>query len=167
MKKKFDVDHIMWSPGEEVLKKINRIAFKKIGDMNWHEHCGIFTAPIIVAVKFNIPLIIWGETEWDIAGIFGPEDYVEFSNRDRHENSLRGFEWYDFINDKEDHLTEKDFGWAKYPSDEDILSVGLKVFILVIFLSGMEVTMLNSLKKSMIGEKARHHLREHIENFQI
>ena len=94
--------------------------------MNWHDHCGIFTAPIIVAVKFNIPLIIWGETEWDIAGIFGPEDYVEFSNRDRHENSLRGFEWYDFINDKEDHLTEKDFGWAKYPSDEDILSVGVK-----------------------------------------
>ena len=126
MKKKFDIDHIMWSPGEEVLKKLNRLAFKKIGDMNWHDHCGIFTAPIIVAVKFNIPLIIWGETEWDIAGMFGPEDYVEFSNRDRHENSLRGFEWYDFINDKEDYLTEKDFGWAKYPSDEDILSVGVR-----------------------------------------
>ena len=126
MKKKFDIDHIMWSPGEEVLKKLNRLAFKKIGDMNWHDHCGIFTAPIIVAVKFNIPLIIWGETEWDIAGMFGPEDYVEFSNRDRHENSLRGYEWYDFINDKEDYLTEKDFGWAKYPSDEDILSVGVR-----------------------------------------
>ena len=27
----------------------------------------IFTAPVIVAVKFKIPLIIWGETEWDIA----------------------------------------------------------------------------------------------------
>ena len=126
MKKKFDVDHIMWSPGEEVLKKINRITFKRIGDMNWHDHCGIFTAPIIVAVKFNIPLIIWGETEWDIAGIFGPEDFVEFSNRDRHENSLRGYEWYDFINDKDDYLTEKDFGWAKYPSDEEILSVGVR-----------------------------------------
>ncbi len=126
MKKKFDIDHIVWSPGEEVLKKLNRLAFKKIGDMNWHDHCGIFTAPIIVAVKFNIPLIIWGETEWDIAGMFGPEDYVEFSNRDRHENSLRGYEWYDFINDKEDYLTEKDFGWAKYPSDEDILYVGVR-----------------------------------------
>ena len=126
MKKKFDIDHIMWSPGEEVLKKLNRLAFKKIGDMNWHDHCGIFTAPIIVAVKFNIPLIIWGETEWDIAGMFGPEDYVEFSNRDRHENSLRGYEWYDFVKDKEDYLTEKDFGWAKYPSDEEILSVGVR-----------------------------------------
>jgi len=126
LKHKFDIDHIMWSPSVEVLKKLNRLSFKKIGDMNWHDHCGIFTAPIIVAVKFNIPLIIWGETEWDIAGIFGPEDFVEFSNRDRHENSLRGYEWYDFINDKDDYLTEKDFGWAKYPSDEEILSVGVR-----------------------------------------
>ena len=30
-----------------------------MGDMNWQNHCGIFTAPIRVAAKFNIPLIIW------------------------------------------------------------------------------------------------------------
>ena len=58
---------------------------------------------------------------------------VEFSNRSRHENSLRGFEWYDFINDKDEKLSEKDFSWAKYPSDEEILSVGVREFILVIF----------------------------------
>lgn len=126
LKNKFDIDHIMWSPSVDVLKKLNRLAFNKIGDMNWHDHCGIVTAPIIMAVRFKIPLIIWGETEWDIAGIYGPEDVVEFSNRSRHENSLRGYEWYDFINDNENKLTEKDFAWAKYPSDEEILSVGVR-----------------------------------------
>ena len=126
LKHKFDIDHIMWSPSVEVLKKLNRLSFKKIGDMNWHDHCGIVTVPIIMAVRFKIPLIIWGETEWDIAGIYGPEDIVEFSNRSRHENSLRGYEWYDFINDKNDQLIEKDFSWAKYPSDEEILSVGVR-----------------------------------------
>ena len=126
LKNNFDIDHIMWSPSVEVLKKVNRLAFNKIGDMNWHDHCGIFTVPIIMAVRFKIPLIIWGETSWDVAGIYGPEDFVEFSNRNRHENSLRGYEWYDFINDKENKLREKDFIWAKYPSDEEILSVGVK-----------------------------------------
>ena len=126
LKNKFDIDHIMWSPSVDVLKKLNRLAFKKIGDMNWHDHCGIVTVPIIMAVKFKIPLIIWGETEWDIAGIYGPEDVVEFSNRSRHENSLRGYEWYDFIENNEEKLTEKDFAWAKYPSDEEILSVGVR-----------------------------------------
>ena len=126
LKHKFDIDHIMWSPSVEVLKKLNRLSFKKIGDMNWHDHCGIVTVPIIMAVRLKIPLIIWGETEWDIAGIYGPEDIVEFSNRSRHENSLRGYEWYDFINNENDQLIEKDFSWAKYPSDEEILSVGVR-----------------------------------------
>ena len=125
-KNKFDIDHIMWSPSVDVLKKLNRLAFRKIGDMNWHDHCGIVTVPIIMAVKFKIPLIIWGETEWDIAGIYGPEDVVEFSNRSRHENSLRGYEWYDFIKNNEEKLTEKDLAWSKYPSDEEILSVGVR-----------------------------------------
>ena len=55
MKKKFDADHITWSPSEKVLKKLNRLSFEKIGDMNWHDHCGIMTAPVIVATRFNIP----------------------------------------------------------------------------------------------------------------
>ena len=125
MKKKFDADHITWGPSEKVLKKLNRLAFEKIGDMNWHDHCGIFTSPIIVATKFKIPLMIWGETPWDIAGQFSPDDMVEFTSRSRHENSIRGYEWYDFINDKNDPLSEKDMAWAKYPTDTEILSSGV------------------------------------------
>ena len=125
MKKKFDADHITWSPSEKVLKKLNRLSFEKIGDMNWHDHCGIMTAPVIVATRFKIPLMIWGESPWDISGQFGPDDMVNFTNRSRHENSLRGYEWYDFINDKNNPLTEKDMAWAKYPTDEEILSVGV------------------------------------------
>jgi N-acetyl sugar amidotransferase len=127
MKKKFDADHIMWSPSVKTLKKLNRLAFYKMGDMNWQNHCGIFTAPIINAVKFKIPLIIWGETEWDISGMYDPEDFVEFSARSRHEHSLRGYEWYEFLNkDKKNKLEEKDLIWAKYPTDEEILKVGVK-----------------------------------------
>ena len=79
-----------------------------------------------MAVKFNIPLIIWGETPWDISGMFDPDDFVEFSARVRHEHGLRGYEWYDFLDDEEDKLTEKDMIWAKYPSDEEIIKVGVK-----------------------------------------
>ena len=126
MKHLFDADHVMWSPSVEVLKKLNKIAFKKMGDMNWQNHCGIATAPIITAVQYKIPLIIWGETEWDIAGMYQPEDYVEFSARARHEHANRGFEWYDFLNDPKDKLIEKDLIWAKYPSDAEILKVGIR-----------------------------------------
>ena len=32
------------------------------------------------AVKFNTPIFIWGETAWDISGMFSPDDFVEFNN---------------------------------------------------------------------------------------
>jgi N-acetyl sugar amidotransferase len=126
MRQVFDADHIVYGPSVEVLKKLNRLCFRKMGDMNWHAHCGIVTVPFIIAAKLNIPLLIWGETSWDITGMFEPDDYVEFSARERHEHFLRGFEWYDLINDPIDPLTEKDMVWAKYPSDEEMLKVGVR-----------------------------------------
>jgi N-acetyl sugar amidotransferase len=126
MRHVFDADHIVVGPSIGVLKKMNKICFKKMGDMNWHCHCGIFTVPIQMAVKFEVPLIIWGEIAWDISGMFDPDDYVEFSARVRHEHDLRGFEWYDMLDDPIDKLSEKDLLWAKYPSDEEILRVGVR-----------------------------------------
>tara|TARA_B100001059_G_scaffold31074_1_gene25170 strand:- start:1337 stop:2533 length:1197 start_codon:yes stop_codon:yes gene_type:complete len=124
MRHSFDADHIVWGPSVEVLKKLNKLTFKMMGDMNWQNHCGIMSSPIQIAVKFKIPLIIWGETNWDISGMFDPDDFVEFSARVRHEHDLRGFEWYDMI--KHEGLKEKDMMWAKYPSDEEILEVGVR-----------------------------------------
>jgi N-acetyl sugar amidotransferase len=123
MRHHFDADHIVWGPSVEVLKKLNVLSFKLMGDMNWQNHCGIMSAPIDIAVKFNIPLIIWGETNWDISGMYSPDDFVEFSARVRHEHDLRGYEWYDF---ERYGLKEKDMLWAKYPEDEDILELGLR-----------------------------------------
>lgn len=126
MRHVFDVDHIVFGPSVEVLKKLNRLCFKKMGDMNWHAHCGISTYPIQIAVKFKIPLIIWGETSWDISGMHDPDDFVEFSARSRHEHDLRNFEWYDLLNDPREKLTEKDLLWARYPDDDEILKVGVR-----------------------------------------
>ncbi len=127
MKKYFDADHIVWNVSEKILKKVNKLAFIKMGDMNWQNHCGIFTAPIIIAEKFNIPLVIWGESGgWDVSGMFSASDEVEFSARVRHEHDLRGFEWVDFAKEKKNKLNFKDFIWANYPSDERILKVGIR-----------------------------------------
>jgi N-acetyl sugar amidotransferase len=126
MRQVFDADHWVFGPSVAVLKKLNRLCFRKMGDMNWHAHCGIVTVPFIIAAKFNIPLMIWGETSWDISGMFEPDDFVEFSARERHEHFLRGFEWYDLIGDERETLTEKDLLWTKYPSDEEILNAGVR-----------------------------------------
>ena len=126
MREVFDADHIIWGPSIKTLKKLNRLAFKKMGDMNWQNHCGIKTAPIKIASNFNIPLIIWGEINWDISGMFDPNDFAEFSAKTRHEHDLRGYEWYDFLGDEDDELNEVDMNWAKYPTDMEVLKTGIR-----------------------------------------
>lgn len=125
MRHVFNADHLVWGPSIEVLKKLNRLAFFKMGDMNWQNHCGIFTSPIQIACKFNIPLIVWGEIAWDISGMHEPNDFVEFSARVRHEHGLRGYEWYDFL-EEDKTLLEKDMQWAKYPTDKEIVKSNVK-----------------------------------------
>lgn len=136
MRKVFDCDHIIFKPSEEVLIKMNRIGFKLQGDMNWHNHCGIFSLPIQIAVKFNIPLMMWGEQGFmDLGGMYSYKDMVEFTAKFRLEHSLRGYDWYDFTDDGleklgrpelREGLTEKDLFWAKYPSDEEIDRIGVR-----------------------------------------
>ena len=60
--KSFGVDYIEFTANKKVRKKLNRIGLEEIGDIAWPEHVGIFTIPVIIAVRYNIPLIVWGET---------------------------------------------------------------------------------------------------------
>jgi N-acetyl sugar amidotransferase len=59
--KNLGVDCIEFSPKKSIRKKLNRIGLRLVGDISWPEHVGIFTIPVSIATKFNIPTIIWGE----------------------------------------------------------------------------------------------------------
>ena len=125
MRRKFDADHIIFRPSQKTLIKLNRFCFKKMGDMNWHNHCGIFTYPVEAAVKFNAPLIIWGEHGYaDLGGMFGMNDFIEMTAKFRLEHSQRGYDWDDMVG--EEGLAEKDLLWAKYPTDEELQRVGVR-----------------------------------------
>lgn len=136
MREVFDCDHVIVRPSVKTLIKMNRIGFKLQGDMNWHAHCGIFTTPIQVAVRYQVPLMMWGEHGFlDLGGMYSLNDLVEFTAKFRLEHALRGYDWDDFTDEGLDKLgrpelkeglTEKDLLWAQYPSDEDIDRVGVR-----------------------------------------
>src|SRR3990167_3548308 len=97
-----------------------------MGVMCWHCHAGIFTYPVQIAVKYKIPLLIWGEQGFlDLGGMFSHKDLVEMTEKFRTEHGLRGYDWKDMI-DAEEGITEDDLAWAKYPSDEEIEKVGIR-----------------------------------------
>jgi len=65
---KFDVDHIMFSPSRALVNKLARQSLFKIGDSCWHCHSGVGAFPLQIAVKYKIPLLIWGESIAETSG---------------------------------------------------------------------------------------------------
>ena len=79
--KKLGVDYIEFSPNKIVRKKLNRIGLRMVGDIAWPEHVGIFTIPVIIANKFKIPTLIWGENSQNEYG--GPDSASNTHKLDR------------------------------------------------------------------------------------
>ncbi len=125
MRDVFGVDHLIFGPSVDTLKALNRACFHKMGDMNWHAHAGIKTVPLRVAVDFNIPLVVWGEITWSVAGMFSPDDCVEYNKRTVMEHDLRGYDWQQMV-DASAGLGSRDLAWLRYPSDEDLVRVGVQ-----------------------------------------
>ena len=135
MVKQFNCNLLRMTCSPEAAKVISRYMLKKVGDITWHYHAGITTFPIQTAVRYKVPLIIWGEHGYaDMLGMHGYEDMVEFSRKLRREHSMRGFEPEDILRDplnteiKPVHLEP-----FNYPSEEEIESVGVRGIYLANF----------------------------------
>lgn len=120
------MDVIHFKKNHPVYKKMVIESFKRVGDEMWPNHIGIFTIPVMIAVKFNIPLIIWGENPQQEYG--GPSlDSVKnrILNRRWLEEfgGLLGNRIQDMIG--VDGITEKELTPYFYPSDEEIERVGV------------------------------------------
>ncbi len=63
-----DLFHIKRDP--IIYEKMVLEGFRRVGDMEWPNHIGIWTLPYRFATAFDIPLILWGEGRMEYAGNF-------------------------------------------------------------------------------------------------
>lgn len=123
MREVFNVDHVVFGPGIEDLRGLNRAGFRVCGDMNWHAHAGIKTFPMRIAVDLGVPLVLWGELTWSISGMFELDDHVRFTKRTVFEHDMRGLTVDDLIAG-EPTLEGKSFPWLRMPSDQEFSASG-------------------------------------------
>lgn len=125
--KKLPCDLIRFTTSPETAKKLSKHMLKTVGDITWHYHAGIMTFPIQIAVKYKIPLIVWGEHGFsELIGMFNQDDMVEFTKKVRLEHSIRGFEPEDIVNDPNSGLTMRELSPFQYPSDEETEEIGVR-----------------------------------------
>ena len=59
---KFNLDHLFFLPNRNTINKVAKRSPELIGDACWHCHIGTQTFPMQTAVKWQIPLMIYGES---------------------------------------------------------------------------------------------------------
>lgn len=122
----FDCDIVTSTLSPTLLKRITRHTLRRYGSMYWQVLAGYLTFPVQVAVRFRIPLIIWGVQPWsEQTGMFSHLDEVEMTERCRKEHGLMGIAAEDLI-DEEMCITRGDVQPFIYPFDNELETVGVR-----------------------------------------
>ena len=122
----FDCDIVTSTLAPELLKRITRHTLRRYGSMYWHVLAGYLTFPVQVAVRFRIPMIIWGVHPWsEQTGMFSHLDEVEMTERCRKEHGLMGITAEHLIN-PDAGITRGDVQPFVYPYDSELETVGVR-----------------------------------------
>lgn len=124
--KNLGVDYIEFSPNPVVRRRLNRIGLMQVGDISWPEHVGIFTIPVNAAVRYRVPLIVWGENSQNEYG--GPAAAVKNNTLNRRWleefGGLLGMRTSD-IACMDESIEERHLIPYTYPADEDLREAGV------------------------------------------
>lgn len=136
--KQLGVDVISFTPNWRVVKLLMKESFIRKGDFCWHCHTGIFSYPMHIALKFNVPLIFWGEPSSEYTAYYDyRDDKIEAVDEERFNRivnlGLTGEDMREILRDKEG-FDPRDFDPYTYPASKDLKNAEIKSITLGSFI---------------------------------
>jgi N-acetyl sugar amidotransferase len=123
---RFNCDLLLQTVNPVSVKKITRATLRQFGSMYWHCLAGQTVFPVQTAVRYKIPLVIWGAHQGlEQVGMFSHEHEVEMTRRYRKDHDLMGHEADDLLSIF-DTLSEDDIWQYRYPDDAELHAVGVR-----------------------------------------
>lgn len=123
---RFDCDILIQNVNPVSVKSITRTALRMMGSVYWPCLAGQTVFPVQTAVRYQVPLIIWGAHQGlEQVGMFSHEHEVEMTRRYRKDHDLMGHE-PDQLLSIFDTLNEGDVWQYRYPDDDDLERIGVR-----------------------------------------
>ena len=123
---KFNCDILVQNVNPMAVRNITRTTLRELGSIYWPCLAGQTVFPVQTAVRYRVPLIIWGAHQGlEQVGMFSHEQEVEMTRRYRKDHDLMGKEADDLLSIF-DTLSEDDIWQYRYPDDADLASVGVR-----------------------------------------
>ena len=116
---KLDVDHIMFTPKRTLVNRLAKKSLYKIGDACWHCHMGVETFPYQIASKWNIKLMIYGESPSEFSG---KDTYDKFKDLEI-DHFLKGSAKVKYKDMMGKEISENEMNVFKLPSNKELKKI--------------------------------------------
>lgn len=123
---RFNCDILIQNVNPKSVKNITRATLRRLGSIYWHCLAGQSVFPVQTAVRYKIPLIIWGGHQGvEQVGMFSHEHEVEMTRRYRKDHDIMGYEADDLLSIF-DTISEEDIWQYRYPDDSELNQIGVR-----------------------------------------
>lgn len=125
--KSLGVDYLRFRPNWNVVKKLMLESLERKGDFCWHCHTGIFSYPMHMAVKFNVPLLFWGEPSAEYTSYYSYDQGIEEVDERRFNRFVNlGITAQDMVGMLDDTVQMRDLEPFSYPKMADLRRTGVR-----------------------------------------
>jgi N-acetyl sugar amidotransferase len=120
------VDFLKFRASWTVVKKLMVESLRRKGDFCWHCHTGIFSFPMQMALRFEVPLVVWGQpnTEYNAYFRLDEQELVDEKRFNRYVNL--GITAEDMVGMLDGEVTLRDLESFRYPPREALRALGYR-----------------------------------------
>ena len=150
--KQLGADFIEFTPNWNIVKKLMLESFQRKGDFCWHCHTGIYSYPIRIAIKFNVPLVIYGEPLAEMSAYYS---YKEKEEEDEEKfNMVRNLgitadDMFNMLKGSGVKLERRDLIPYTYPTQNECKKIGLKSILLGAYIKWDYAKQVKLIKKKL------------------
>jgi N-acetyl sugar amidotransferase len=124
--RKLGVDFHHFTPNWKVVRALMLQSFLEKGDFCWHCHTGIFAYPMWVAIRFNIPLVIWGEPSAEYTAYYRYDQAEEVDEKRFNRFMNLGITAEDMLVRLEGLVEERNLRPFMYPPLEELRRINYR-----------------------------------------
>ncbi len=119
-------DFHSFTPNWKVVQRLMLQSFLEKGDFCWHCHTGIYSYPMWVAIRYNIPLIFWGEPSSEYTSYYSYDQSEEVDEKRFNRYINLGINALDMAVRIGGDIDERDFKPYSYPPLKELRRIGYR-----------------------------------------
>ena len=124
--KMLGVDAFEFKASWDVVRELMLESLKRRGDFCWHCHTGIYAGVMQIALRFQIPLVIWGESLAEYHSWYTYEEMEEVDEKRFNRAMNQGITADDMFEFLEGRVSKRGLWMFTYPPRKELVKMGCR-----------------------------------------